>query len=49
MYMEELSFQAKVIGEHRITIPEATRTLLGIGVGDNVIITIKKGEKNIDR
>ena len=48
MYMEELTFQAKVIGEHRVTIPEATRELLGIGVGDIVIITIKKGDEKSD-
>lgn len=40
--MKELTFQAKVIGQHRLTIPEATRDLLKINVGDTVIISIKK-------
>ena len=44
MYMKELTFQAKVIGEHRITIPEATRNLLGIGIGDTVVVSIQKGD-----
>ena len=44
MCMEELIFQANVIGEHRITIPEATRKLLGIGIGDIVIVRIQKGD-----
>lgn len=40
--MIELTFQANVIGQHRITIPEATRNILKIDVGDTVIITIRK-------
>lgn len=43
LYMEELLFQATVRKEHRITIPEATRDLLGIDVGDTVMIRIGKG------
>ena len=46
--MEELAFQATVIDGHRITIPEATRELLGIGIGDVVMVRIQKGEKHND-
>lgn len=46
--MKELSFQANVIGGYRITIPEATRELLGIGVDDTVMIRIQKGDKHVD-
>ena len=49
MYMEELSFQTTVRQLHRITIPEATRELLGIGVGDQVLIKIQKGSVESDR
>ena len=38
----ELTFQARVIGQHRLTIPEATRNLLKIDIGDTVIVHIKK-------
>ena len=47
--MEELAFQATVIGSNRITIPEATRELLGIGVGDVVMVRIQKGSVERDR
>lgn len=40
--MVELIFNAKVIEQHRITIPKTTRDILNIGVGDNVTIRIEK-------
>ena len=40
--MTELTFQSRVIDQHKITIPKATRDLLNIGVGDIVVISIKK-------
>ena len=40
--MAELTFQAKIIEQHRVTIPKSTRDILKIAVGDMVIINIKK-------
>lgn len=43
--MKELSFQATIRKQHKITIPEATREMLKIGVGDVVIITVARDPK----
>lgn len=40
--MVELTFQAKIIEQHRITIPKTTREILKINIGDTVTINIKK-------
>lgn len=39
---EHTTFQAEVIGDGRITIPEATRKVLGIRKGDILSIAIVK-------
>lgn len=43
--MKELSFQATIRKQHKITIPEATREMLDIKVGDVVNITVKRDSK----
>jgi len=40
--MHELTFQAKVRKQNKITIPLATVELLGLSPGDNIIVTIKR-------
>lgn len=39
---DQAVFRAKVISGYRITIPDVERELLGIKIGDYVLVTLKK-------
>lgn len=40
--MKELTFQAKIAHQHRVTIPKSTRQMMNLEIGDIVTITIKR-------